>query len=195
MKICKALPAPGFFDVELRVPWLLTKGHPLSRLDTVLDWELFRPLWAAALDQPATGPGGRRPHDRLKRFKTLVVQRFYNLSDAQPAYQVSDRLSFQQFIGWTLADKPPDANTRWDFREALIAAGVFEKLFDLFGQQLQARGLLAQPGKLVDARFVDVPRQRNTREENATTSAGRRRRRGRKPPPSCGKTTWPAALE
>ena len=162
----------GFFDVELRVQWLLAKGNPLSRLDAVLEWELFRPLLAAGLDQPAKGPGGRPPRDRLKMFKTLVVQRFYNLSDAQTDYQVSDRLSFQQFIGWPLADKPPDANTLWDFREALLAADAFTQLCDLFGQQLQARGLLAQPGKLVDASFVDVPRQRNTREENAPLKRG-----------------------
>ena len=37
---------------------------------------------------------------------------------------------------------------------------------------LKERGLLAQPGKLVDASFVDVPRQRNTREENATIKRG-----------------------
>ena len=172
MPTCKAPQALGFFDVELRVEWLVAKGNPLSRLEAVVDWELFRPLLDAALDQPAKGPGGRPSHDRLKMFKTLVVQRFYNLSDEQTEYQVSDRLSFQQFIGWTLADKAPDANTLWDFREALIAADVFEQLFALFGQQLQARGLLAQPGKLVDASFVDVPRQRNTREENATIKGG-----------------------
>jgi len=80
--------------------------------------------------------------------------------------------ALQRFIGWTLADKAPDANTIWDFREALIQADVFEKLFDLFGQRLQERGLLAQPGKRVDASFVDVPRQRNTREENATIKGG-----------------------
>jgi IS5 family transposase len=163
MPTCKAPQAPGFFDVELRVQWLLTKGNPLSRLDAVVDWEWFRPLLDAALVKPAKGPGGRPPHDRLKMFKTLVVQRFYNLSDEQTEYQVSDRLSFQQFIGWTLADKAPDANTIWDFREALIQADVFEQLFELFGQRLQERGLLAQPGKLVDASFVDVPRQRNPR--------------------------------
>ena len=95
MPTCKASQSLGFFDVELRVQWLLTKGNPLSRLDAVLDWELFRPLLDAALDKPAKGPGGRPPHDRLKMFKTLVVQRFYNLSDAQTEYQVSDRLSFQ----------------------------------------------------------------------------------------------------
>jgi IS5 family transposase len=172
MKIYKPSQTPGFFDVELRVQFLLAKGNPLSRLDAVIDWESFRPPLEAALDKPAQGPGGPRSNDPLKLFKALLVQRFYNLSDEQTEYQINDRLSFQQFIGWTLADKIPDANTLWDFREALVAAGAFEKLFALFDEQLRTRGLLAQPGKLVDASFVDVPRQRNTREENAVIKGG-----------------------
>jgi IS5 family transposase len=194
MKIDKASQTPGFFDVELRVQWLLAKGNPLSRLEAVIDWESFRPLLEAALDKPAQGPGGPRPNDPLKLFKALLVQRFYNLSDEQTEYQINDRLSFQQFIGWTLADKVVDANTLWDFREALIQAGAFETLFARFDQQLRTRGLLAQPGKLGDARFVDVPRQRNTREENATSKgAVAHRRRGPPNPPSNGKRTWTRA--
>jgi IS5 family transposase len=172
MKTYKASQTPGFFDVELRVQWLLAKGNPLSRLEAVIDWESFRPLLEAVLDKPAQGPGGPRPNDPLKLFKALLVQRFYNLSDEQTEYQINDRLSFQQFIGWTLADKVADANTLWDFREALVEAGAFEKLFALFDEQLHTRGLLAQPGKLVDASFVDLPRQRNTREENAAIKGG-----------------------
>ena len=172
MKTYKSPQTSGFFDVELRVQWLQAKGNPLNRLEAVIDWEDFRPLLEQVLTKPAKGPGGRPANDPLKMFKALVVQRFYNLSDEQTEYQISDRLSFQQFIGWTLADKVPDANTLWDFREALIAADVFEQLFALFGQCLRERGLLAQPGKLVDASFVDVPRQRNTREENATIKGG-----------------------
>ena len=81
-----ACPAPqsfGFFDGELRVPWRLTQGNPWSRLEAVLDGELFRPLRDAAGDQPAQGPGGRPPPDRLKRFQPPGGQRFYNLSDEQ----------------------------------------------------------------------------------------------------------------
>jgi transposase, IS5 family len=172
MKNFKTAEMPGLFDVELRLQWLQAKGDPLNRLNTVIDWESFRPLLAQAVTKPAKGPGGRPANDPLKMFKMLVVQRYYNLSDEQTEYQVSDRLSFQQFVGWTVADKVPDANTLWDFREVLVIAGVCEKLFDLFGQQLHAQGLLAQPGKLVDASFVDVPRQRNHREENATIKNG-----------------------
>ena len=172
MKTYQSAQALGFFDVELRVQWLEAKGNPLSRLDTVIDWESFRPLLAQALDKPAKGPGGRPANDPLKMFKLLVVQQYYNLSDEQTEYQFSDRLSFQKFAGWTVADKVPDANTIWDFREALVRAKVFEQVFEHFARQLQTRGLLAQAGKLVDASFVDVPRQRNTRAENATIKAG-----------------------
>ena len=182
MKTCQASQTPDFFDVELRVQWLLAKAHPLRRLDAAIDWESFRPLLEAALAKPAQGPGGPRPNDPLKTFKARLVQRCYNLSDEQTEYQINDRLSFQQFIGGTLADKVVDANTRWDCREAWVEAGSFAKLFALFDAQLRTRGLLAQPGKLVDASFVDVPRQRNTREENATIQGGGTPAEWAKPP-------------
>jgi len=172
MTTYRSAQALGFFDVELRVQWLEAKGNPLSRLEAVIDWERFRPLLEQALTKPAKGPGGRPGNDPLKMFKLLVVQRYYNLSDEQTEYQFSDRLSFQKFAGWTVADKVPDAHTIWDFREALVEARVCEQLFEQFAQQLQAQGLLAQAGKLVDASFVDVPRQRNSRAENATIKAG-----------------------
>ena len=60
----------------------------------------------------------------------------------------------------------PDANTLWDFREELVSAGVFERLFEQFAQQPQAKGLLAQGGKLVGTSFVDMPQQRNPRAES-----------------------------
>jgi len=161
MKTYQSAQALGFFDVELRVQWLETKGDPLSRLAAVIDWESFRPTLENVLTKPAKGPGGRPANDPLKMFKLLVVQRYYNLSDEQTEYQFSDRLSFQKFVGWTVADKVPDANTLWDFREALVRVGVFEKLFEQFARQLQTQGLLAQEGKLVDASFVDVPRVTN----------------------------------
>jgi hypothetical protein len=38
------------------------------------------------------------------------VQRYCSSSAAQTEDQVSDRLSFQKFVDWTVADKVPDAN-------------------------------------------------------------------------------------
>ena len=65
-------------------------------------------------------------------FKILVLQRYYNLSEEQTEYQIKDRLSFQKFLGLTLADAVADKNTIGDFKQRLIEAGVMEKLFERF---------------------------------------------------------------
>jgi IS5 family transposase len=52
------------------------------------------------------------------------------------------------------------------FREQLIEKEVIEGLFTIFNETLDAAGVFANEGKMVDASFVEVPRQRNTREEN-----------------------------
>ena len=110
-----------------------------------MDWASFRPLLEAALARPAQGPGGPRPNDPLKLFKALLVQRCDNLSAAQTEYQSNARLSFQQFIGGTLADRLPDANTLWDFREALVQAEACAPLCARGDEQLRPRSLRAQP--------------------------------------------------
>ena len=45
-------------------------------------------------------------------------------------------------------------------------------LFARFNEQLALRGYVAKAGHMIDATFVEAPRQRNTREENATIKAG-----------------------
>lgn len=172
MKTFKAKAAPGFFDVDLRIQWLAEKGDPLNRLNAVIEWEVFSPILKKALGVAAKGPGGRPPFAWLMMFKILIMQRFWGLSDAQVEFWINDRLSVQRFLGLTLADQAPDGNTVWDFREKLVQAGAIEPLFSRFKQELEKQGLMAHEGKVVDATFVDVPRQRNGREENAKIKAG-----------------------
>ena len=45
-------------------------------------------------------------------------------------------------------------------------------LFERFNALLEARGLTGREGKIVDASFVEVPRQRNTRKENEQIKGG-----------------------
>ena len=52
------------------------------------------------------------------------------------------------------------------FREELTRKGLFDKLFDTFYSFLEEKGLIMMEGVIIDGSFVDVPRQRNTREEN-----------------------------
>jgi IS5 family transposase len=100
------------------------------------------------------------------------VQRTYNLSDADVEFWIKDRLSVQNFLAITLADDVPDEKTIWTFRNTLAKAGVVETLFDTFRDRLREQGLILNQGSILDASFVDVPRQRNSREENQTIKAG-----------------------
>lgn len=105
-------------------------------------------------------------------FKVLILQRYYNLSDEQLEYQINDRMSFMRFLALTLADDIPDSRTIWAFNERLTDLGLVKELFDLFESSLEELNLIAHEGKLVDASFVEVPRQRNSRDENAQVKAG-----------------------
>jgi IS5 family transposase len=105
-------------------------------------------------------------------FKILVLQALYNLSDDQTEYQVRDRLSFMRFLGLDLDQRIPDAKTIWLFRETLAHAQVVETLFAQFESYLAEQGLQPRGGQLIDASLIPVPRQRNSRDENATIKAG-----------------------
>ena len=50
---------------------------------------------------------------------------------------------------------------------------MIQRLFDRFDQHLEANGYIARGGQIVDATIVQVPRQRNTREENEAVKSGR----------------------
>ena len=39
------------------------------------------------------------PYDCVMMLKILILQSLYNLSDDETEYQVTDRLSFQKFLG------------------------------------------------------------------------------------------------
>ena len=47
-----------------------------------------------------------------------------------------------------------------------------EKLFELFNVHLDELGLYVKEGQIVDASFVEVPRQRNTKDENKEIKSG-----------------------
>jgi len=164
---------PGLFDYENRMKKLEEGPDPLARLSARIAWEMFRQDLERAFEKEAKGPGGRPRHDVVLMFKILVLQRYYNLSDEQAEYQINDRLSFQKFLGLTLSDAVPDEKTIWLFREILSKTGRVKKLFRRFERHLSEAGLMGQEGKIVDASFVDVPRQRNSREENEEIKAGK----------------------
>lgn len=162
----------GFFDQDFRLTKLTKLGDPLNKLSQGIDFELFRPLLEEKLSKPAEGKGGRRPYDYVMMFKVLILQRYYNLSDDQVEFQINDRMSFMRFLDITIADDVPDSKTVWHFREQLVIANITENLFGLFLSHLDKIGLIVNEGKIVDASFVEVPIQRNTKVENEIIKQG-----------------------
>jgi IS5 family transposase len=162
----------GFFDQDIRLTKLSTLGDPLERLDKGIDFEIFRELLILGLSKLAKGKGGRPPYDYVLLFKILILQRYYNLSDAQAEFQINDRMSFMRFLGLTMADDIPDSNTIWNFREQLTELGLVDQLFSRFINELSKLNLIVNEGKIVDASFIEVPIQRNTREENKAIKDG-----------------------
>ena len=158
----------GLFDDHFLMEKLTKLGDPLRKLDKFIKWKIFEsPINEAFKNEDRDlSKGGRPPFNRLILFKALIIQSLYNLSDDQLEYQIIDRASFKRFLELKKSDKVPDSKTFWLFREQLIEKGVILGLFKIFNETLNAAGVFANEGKMVDASFVEAPRQRNTREEN-----------------------------
>jgi IS5 family transposase len=163
----------GIFDFENRMNAVSQCGDPLEGLNGIIKWSIFLPLLKKPYKQERKSNAGRPPFDYLKMFKVLVLQRLHNLSDHQMEFQLKDRLSFGRFVGFGQGDRLPDEKTIWLFRETLAQHGVIEKLFNRFDQFLEEQGYTAKKGMIVDASIVEVPKQRNSRDENQELKKGR----------------------
>ena len=172
MKTFKKHRDYGFFDQDIRLSKLSKLGDPLEKLSKHIDFELFRNILMDGFYKNPTNKGGRPPYDYVLLFKILILQRFYNLSDDQTEYQINDRMSFMRFLDLTISDDIPDSKTVWNFKEQLTDLELVDKIFSLFLTELEQIGLVVNEGKIVDASFVEVPKQRNSREENLEIKEG-----------------------
>lgn len=85
-------------------------GDPLTKLDKVMDWEMFREPLTKVCQKEDYTKGGRPPIDVIIKFKASVLRRLYSLSFEELEYQLNDRLSFMRFVGIGLNDNVLDSN-------------------------------------------------------------------------------------
>jgi len=157
----------GLFDEQFAVSHLSEMGNPIESISKVIDFEMFRSILESRLLNTAKkNNAGAKPFDVVMMFKIMILQRYYNLGDKQVEYQIVDRMSFKKFLGLESGDKVPDEKTIWAFREKLTQTASVEELFELFVSHLEQKGLIFNEGQIIDASFIEIPRQRNTREEN-----------------------------
>ena len=155
----------GLFDLQNRMEKLNEKDK-LLRLSSRIDWSIFKGGLKKAMEKDRKSQAGRPPFDIEKMFRVLVLQRLYNLSDGEMEFQLRDRLSFCRFCGFGTEERTPDEKTIWYYRELLTETKTIRKLFDRFDHYLREHGMEAKGGQIIDASFVEVPKQRNNREEN-----------------------------
>jgi len=160
------------FYWQIRFKQLAHGGDPLPKIQTIVDWKLFRHLLEVVRDKERKSTAGRKPFDVVLMFKVLILQSVYILSDEQAEFQIRDRLSFMRFLDLSLGDDVPDAKTIWLFREQLTEAGVFKKAFEQFETYLCEQGFSARKGQIVDASIIPVPKQRSGRDENRRIKEG-----------------------
>jgi IS5 family transposase len=78
----------GLLDWKIRFKQLDKGGDPLPKIQTMVDWNLFRPLLEVVRDKERKSSAGRKPFDVLLMFKVLILQSLYNLSDEQTEFQI-----------------------------------------------------------------------------------------------------------
>lgn len=161
----------SFFGDQKKLEKLQDIGNRLLKLKKCINWEVFRPLLENYLYKVDVN-GGRPPYDYIIMMKILILQRYYNLSDSEIEYQLNDRLSFQDFLDIGIDDDIPDESTISHFKEQLQKYSLTKKIFKAYLREAYKKGIVGKRGRIVDASFVEVPRQRNTREENDNIKAG-----------------------
>jgi len=101
----------SFFDLENHLDKIYQINDFLPKLNSLVDWEIFRSDLSKVREKERLSNAGRPPFDVLLMFKVLVLKSLYNLSDDQTKLQIRDRISFRAFLDLTLADTVPDAKT------------------------------------------------------------------------------------
>ena len=163
----------SLFEEEFTLEALSAMGNPLEQVSALVDFEIFRPtLEKTLLTEECKSAAGRKPIDVVLMFKVIFLQRYYGLGDHQIEFQIIDRTSFRKFLGIHTVREVPDEKTVWLCKDRLTKAGVFESLFNDFRKVLDSKGLSFNEGKIIDATFVEAPKQHNSREENATIKKG-----------------------
>ena len=104
---------------------------------------------------------GRPTYDKELMIKCLFLQSWYTISDEELEFQINDRFSFQQFLGFPKTI--PDYSTFWRFREELTEADIIDQIWGEQKRQLAEHNIQVKEGKIQDATFIEAdPGKKNS---------------------------------
>ena len=145
----------------------------LGDMNRLIDWNKFLPLFPQRESLV-----GRPNYEKILMTKLMFLQGWYTLSDEELEFQVNDRLSFQQFLGFPKT--VPDYSTVWRFREALTQDDTMDKLWDELQRQIDEKNIKVEKGSIQDATFVvaDPGKTRSGMDERGQAAKTSRSRDG-----------------
>ncbi|MBI2771249.1 MAG: IS5 family transposase [Burkholderiales bacterium] len=170
-----AKPQSDMFAGQARHSKLAQYTRVLNRLNALVDWSGLAKAVNDATGREGERPkGGRPPYPTQVMLKIVVLQQLYgNVADEEMEYALLDRLSWQRFVGLEDARDLPDARTIWAFKQLIAQGGGTEALFDEVLRQLDAAGLKAKGGQLIDATLIDAPKAHLDKHEKADIEQGK----------------------
>lgn len=123
-----------------------------SRLDEMkklIDWKAFLPLFPNKKTSV-----GRPEYEKILMIKIIFLQSCYGISDEEMEFQIYDRLSFQQFLGFP--EKVPDFSTIWRFRDELTESNIIDAIWDDITKQIASHNIVIKKGSIQDATFIQA---------------------------------------
>jgi len=150
-------------------------GDALAGVNTLLDWERFRPITEELYDNK-TEKGGHPNIDCVLMIKILVLQHWYSLSDQRMERELASNISFINFLGFP--ETIPDSTTIWLFRERLKENDKINALWQELQRQLDAKGLVVKEGSIQDATFITSDPGRSGNKPRGNEARTRRSRDG-----------------
>ena len=151
------------------------KKSRLSQISDLIDWAPFRTILEAMYDNKSE-KGGRPNCDVILMFKILILQHWYGLSDLEVERQMSDRISFMEFLGFP--DPFPDSRTIWLFKERIAETGKKDLVWAELQRQMDAMGLQVKRGTVQDATFIEADPGAPEKEPRGKDAKSRRSKDG-----------------
>lgn len=128
----------------------------LEEINKLVDWNSL--AQSIPINKSNTG---RPPYERVLKIKIIFLQGCYTISDEELEFQINDRLSFQQFLGFP--KNIPDYSTIWRFREKLTELDYIDRIWEEINNQIANKGIEIKKGKIQDASFIQAdPGKKNS---------------------------------
>jgi len=147
------------FSTQARLFFSATDlDHPILRslddTEALLDWSEIEDL----LSSIYSAKTGRPSYPLLTLFRSLLLEIWYQLSDAQLAQCLYRDLLFRKFCRLELGGEVPEASTIGRFRSQLVEHDLWERLLSEINRQLEAKNIITTKGRIniIDATPVEA---------------------------------------